>query len=853
QLGGHSLKATVLVSRIHKNFNVQVAFKEIFQNPTVRSLSTYLKDMSGNRYAAMEPVEEKEYYALSSGQKRLYILQQMELESTAYNMPQEFHLIGPDIEKLETIFKKLIERHESLRTSFQMINGEPVQRIYDHVEFEIEHAMNFVRPFDLAKAPLLRVGLSRETENEYMMMVDMHHIISDGVSQGILIADFFTLYNGDSLEPVRIQYKDFSQWQNSEKEKEKIKKQEAYWLNIFADEVPVLNIPTDYPRPAVQSFSGRSFGFELEPGMYVGLKNMAAAKGGTLYMVLLAIYNVLLAKLSNREDIVIGTTTAGRRHADLENTIGMFVNTLALRNYPEGHKDFEGFLVEVKERTLEAFENQEYPFEDLVEKVVLKRDVSRNPIFDTMFTLHQENRVETSQLDIKPYEIESGIAKFDLILTCTESEEKLSFSFDYGIKLFKEETIQRFTTYFKQVVSAIIENRNRQLSQVEIITPEEKKQLLYEFNDLTPRFPGEKNICRLFEEQVARTPDAVSLHYMSHITYFELNKKSELLAQRLIDEGVRPGLIVGLMAERSPEMIAGILGTWKSGCAYAPLNPKAPAARNDYMLAECGAGFLLTNTEIRRLETHAHAQSTIELAYVIFTSGSTGNPKGVPITHANLSPLLHWGYGHLGIGVHERTIQNLSYYFDWSVWEIFITLTTGASLYIVPEDMLLDAEAGVDFINRHGVSVLHITPTQYRYLVKASKAPDSLKYLFIGAEKLTYDLAARSLASVSGACRVFNMYGPTEATIISAVLEINRESLESFVSLGSMPIGKAAGNSFHFILDKYNNICPVNIAGELYIGGDGVSMGYLNNPELTLEKFSIFHHSSFIIHHSNLY
>ncbi|HLP48793.1 MAG TPA: amino acid adenylation domain-containing protein, partial [Candidatus Kapabacteria bacterium] len=625
QLGGHSLKATVLVSRIHKNFNVQVAFKEIFQNPTVRSLSTYLKDMSGNRYAAMEPVEEKEYYALSSGQKRLYILQQMELESTAYNMPQEFHLIGPDIEKLETIFKKLIERHESLRTSFQMINGEPVQRIYDHVEFEIEHAMNFVRPFDLAKAPLLRVGLSRETENEYMMMVDMHHIISDGVSQGILIADFFTLYNGDSLEPVRIQYKDFSQWQNSEKEKEKIKKQEAYWLNIFADEVPVLNIPTDYSRPAVQSFSGRSFGFELEPGMYVGLKNMAAAKGGTLYMVLLAIYNVLLAKLSNREDIVIGTTTAGRRHADLENTIGMFVNTLALRNYPEGHKDFEGFLVEVKERTLEAFENQEYPFEDLVEKVVLKRDVSRNPIFDTMFTLHQENRVETSQLDIKPYEIESGIAKFDLILTCTESEEKLSFSFDYGIKLFKEETIQRFTTYFKQVVSAIIENRNRQLSQVEIITPEEKKQLLYEFNDLTPRFPGEKNICRLFEEQVARTPDAVSLHYMSHITYFELNKKSELLAQRLIDEGVRPGLIVGLMAERSPEMIAGILGTWKTGCAYAPLNPKAPAIRNDYMLAECGAGFLLTNTEIRRLETHAHAQSTIDLAYVIFTSGSTGN------------------------------------------------------------------------------------------------------------------------------------------------------------------------------------------------------------------------------------
>ncbi|MCP5045846.1 MAG: non-ribosomal peptide synthetase, partial [bacterium] len=393
ELGGNSLNAIRLGAKIHKVSNVKVPLTEVFRTPTIRGLAQYIHSAAQERYAAIQPVDKREYYSLSSAQERLYIIHWMDMESTAYNMPQFISFReSPSVELLEATFLKLINRHENLRTSFHMLDNHPVQRIHEKVAFTIEnlgHSQNsFVRPFDLSVAPLLRVGLTKTTDGNHILMVDMHHIISDGISMVVLNEDFMALYEGKTLPPLRIQYKDFAQWQNSEKQTERICNQATYWLNQFEGEIPVLQIPIDYPRPVVQSFEGSRFGFRLSEKASHGLKAVALETGSTLFMVLLSLTTILMSKLSGQEDIVIGAPIAGRRHADLEKIIGMFVNTLSLRNYPGAGKVAKDFLIEVKERTLSAFENQEYQFDDLVEQLPVERDTGRNPLFDVLFTLN---------------------------------------------------------------------------------------------------------------------------------------------------------------------------------------------------------------------------------------------------------------------------------------------------------------------------------------------------------------------------------------------------------------------------------------------------------------------------------
>ncbi|MCU0289164.1 MAG: amino acid adenylation domain-containing protein, partial [Acidobacteria bacterium] len=473
-LGGHSLKATVMISKIHKELNVHLPLAEIFKNPTIQGLSDFIKNMTKEKYISIEPIEKKEYYLLSSAQKRLYILHQMDQQSVGYNMPSFSVLEGEVYEdKFENTFKQLISRHESLRTSFHMINDEPVQRIHDEVEFAIEYLAtestenterkihhsafsvhHFIRAFDLSRAPLLRVALLKENEDRHILMIDMHHIISDGTSMNIAVKDFMALYQAEDLPKLRVQYKDFSEWQNNEKQKESIKKQEHFWVNEFVGELPILELPTDYVRPAIQSFEGSRIPFEIDENSTEVLKKLTVETDITLYMLLLSIYTVFLSKISNQEDIVIGSPTAGRRHVDLEKIIGMFVNTLALRNFPSGEKTFAGFLYEVKEKTLNAFENQDFQYEDLVECIMKSRDVSRNPLFDTMFVLQNIDisEINIPGLKLSSYPHENKISKFDLTLLAVERKNNLFFTFEYSTKLFQEETIQRFIDYFKNII-----------------------------------------------------------------------------------------------------------------------------------------------------------------------------------------------------------------------------------------------------------------------------------------------------------------------------------------------------------------------------------------------------------------
>ncbi len=487
ELSGHSLKLVIVIASIHKELGVRVPMENIFTNPTVRELSRYIKGLAKNEYKCIELVEEKEYYPLSSAHKRMYIQQQIDKTLTNYNVTLFVVLEGElDRKRMIESFSKLIKRHESLRTGFEMINEEPVQKIHKHkdADFEIEYydltengtaseaqiKKDFIRPFDLARVPLLRVRLIKTAKNRQTLMVDMHHIIMDGTSMGIFINDFMALYSGQDLPVLKLRYKDFAQWHKNQSRSGKMKAQEDYWLNEFEKQVPVLNLPTDFPRPGVRSFEGDRITFVLDKEETGLLNRIAKEEGATLFMVVLAQFNILLQKLSGQEEITVGTGVAGRRHTDLVQVIGMFVNILALKNFPEGKKTFKEFLREVKAKTLKAFENQDYQFEVLVEKVGARNAVSRHPLFDVGLGLQNMDvpEVNIPGLTLKPCEYENNTSKFDLSLNATEKDGRIVFMVEYCTKLFKKETVELFIKYFKEIITAVAENRNVRLEDIRV-------------------------------------------------------------------------------------------------------------------------------------------------------------------------------------------------------------------------------------------------------------------------------------------------------------------------------------------------------------------------------------------------
>ncbi|MCP5053279.1 MAG: amino acid adenylation domain-containing protein, partial [bacterium] len=484
QLGGHSLKAVLLISGMHQAFNVKVPLSEFFRVPTIAGVSHYVREAVGDFHISLEPCEKKEYYPLSSAQRRLYILHRMDETGTGYNIPVMFILEGrPDQNRLEDAFHRLIKRHESFRTSFKTVGDQTVQEVNKEVEFDIRYfdeaydeAMveesyasiinGFVRPFDLSHAPLLRVGLIKRDEKRHILMLDMHHIISDGSSCGIIAGDFMALYSGETLPPLHLQYNDYSEWQKGQMESEEVKKQEEYWLKQFAGEIPVLDLPTDYERPSALSFEGGRVNFQLPRETRNALMKLALESGTTLYMVLFTLYSIFLSKLTGQEDIVIGTASAGRNHADLKTIVGMFVNTMGIRTSPSGRKITKEFLEEVRHTTLTAFENQDYQYDRLVEQVAGNRDAAHNPLFSTLLVLQniEAIAIEIPGLKLIPYDYEIETAKFDLMLMAQEGDEAIRFIFEYSSKLFKPETIRRFVNYFRTITSSFLENRDKTIA-----------------------------------------------------------------------------------------------------------------------------------------------------------------------------------------------------------------------------------------------------------------------------------------------------------------------------------------------------------------------------------------------------
>jgi amino acid adenylation domain-containing protein len=877
-LGGHSLKATILAAKVQKTFNVHLPLTEVFRTPTVRELARYINNAVKEKFISIEPVEKREYYSLSSAQKRLYILQQMEAESTVYNMPQVVSLNGDlliDKDKLTRTFGRSIARHESLRTSFHMANDEQVQKIHREVEFEIEYLdlaaknakkreeknliQDFIRPFDLSTAPLLRVGLIHN-----ILLVDMHHIISDGLSMQLLVKDFISLYRGEELPPLRIRYKDYAFWQQREMQQTAIKQQETYWLKEFAGDIPLLDLPADFSRPAVQRFEGSRIHSFLSESEVRRLKEVASAFDATLYMVLLGAVNLLLYSLTGNEDIIIGSAAAGRRHADLEPIIGMFVNTLALRNQPTSGKVLKGFLREVKEKTLQAFENQDYQFEELVGKVSVERDMGRNPIFDVVFTL--QNLVERPgvlQQDTSP----SGgdgepvgdlhlnpISKFDLTIFAFEGVEGVGIEFEYSTALFKQQTIRRFIRYFKKVISGIVENPDIPIADMEIIPGEEKRAILVEFNRTHTDFPGDKTIRELFEEQAKRTPDhiaivgaqhAVPLNGGVHLTYRELNRKSDRLAQVLREKGVGPDTIIGIMVERSLEMIIGILGILKSSGAYLPIDPDYPRERIDYMLQDSSAGILVSEgiEVVIPGEMSKEFPTHLNLAYVIYTSGTTGKPRGTLITHTNVIRVVR-NTNYIDITEQDRILQLSNYAFDGSVFDIYGALLNGAVLVMINREDVLSTEKLSEVIKKNGITLFFVTTALFNTLIDLGiDCFDGVRKVLFGGENVSVEHSKRALEYM-GMDRILHVYGPTETTVYATCYPIN----EIDEGAGTIPIGGPISNTAVYILNKHLKPVPTMVCGEIYIGGEGLSRGYLNQPELTAKKFIKLHHSPFMIH-----
>ena len=899
-LGGHSLKATLLLARLHRDLEVKVPMVDFFKAPTVRGLARIVEAAQKEGYAPVNPTEKKEYYPLSSAQRRLYIIRQMETGGTLYNMPGGMVLsaaAGAEAGKLAQTFKRLMARHESLRTFFVTVGDEPVQVIHETVDFKIEYygspaeplapaqnpIQDFIRPFDLSTPPLLRVGIIYTPppddpfgEARCMLMVDVHHIVSDGISQQILSDEFLKLWRGEALRPLRIQYKDYACWQTGRQVRQEIKSQEAFWRQAFSPDQPVLNLPCDYTRPKELSFAGSSCGFWLTEAETAGLNRLALEHGTTLFMVLLSIFNILLSRLSGQEDIVVGVPVSGRRHADVEQVIGMFVNTLALRNRPLSGKRWPEFLLEVKEKTLLAFENQEYQFEDLVESVVVERDVSRHPLFEVMFALQnlgERPRAGAGVVDGAAAEYEGQVSRFDMSWICVEREQQLWVEIEYCTKLFKAGTIERFAGYFKNIAAAVTAAPDIRLAGIEILAESERQQILYAFNDTLRDYPRERTIPDLWAQQVDRGPDrtavmgplrlpsaAASPLFFGQVSYGELERRSSHLTALLRAKGVTADTVVGLMAARSVSMIIGILAILQAGGAYLPIEPGNPAERIAYMLADSGAECLVTDgadaaaalesapqldliaiNEMKRSpqndghpkeglpQTHLRA---VNLAYVIYTSGTTGRPKGVLTTHTNVVRVVK-GTNYIEIKARDRLLQLSNYAFDGSVFDIYGALLNGAALVLVGEEEARAVDRLAALIRQEQVTVFFVTSALFNTLVDLQiDCLAKVRHVLIGGDRVSVAQARRA-REYSGKDRLINVYGPTETTVFATYYPIADIEPEA----ATIPIGRPLANTSLYILDKNLNPVGLGISGEVYIGGEGNARGYLNHPELTADKF----------------
>src|SRR5215470_5272126 len=833
---------------------------------------------------------------LSFAQQRLWFLNQLEPASPIYNESRAIRLRGSlDVESLQKSLNRIVARHDVLRTNFIMLDGNPQQTITDSRavelpvidlrscrdidrESEAHRLLTDVirRPFDLSRDLLLRVLLLRLAEQEHILLFVQHHIASDGWSTSIFWRELTALYEAftsgrpDPLSELPIQYADYALWQRDRLSGETLEGQLAYWRKQLENLAP-LQLTPDRTRPGADDYAGDRQTFLIPQEVIDGLRRVSRDEGVTLFMTLLAAFQTLLHRYTGQNDIAVGSPIAGRTHPEVEGLIGFFVNTLVLRTEVSGHLTFRQFLARVREVAWGAYQHQELPFEKLVAELQPDRNLGRNPLFQVIFAFQNVPRqtMALPGLQVSQVEIDSGTTKFDLALFLWEEYGGLRGRVQYSTALFDADTIERLLGHFETMLIGIVTNPDRRLCNLPLLTEREKHQILVEWNNRATVYPNDACIHELFEEQVKKSPDAIAVVLEDQqLTYRELNRRANQLAHYLRKLGVGPEVLVGICMDRSLEMIIGLLGILKAGGAYVPLDPEYPKERLAFMMADAQVAVLLTQEGLTedsgsRIENRHPLSSILDprikavcldrnwdeigqesqdnlengttaenLAYVIYTSGSTGTPKGVEVLHRGVTRLV-FGVDYVQLDANQASLHLAPTSFDASTFEIWGALLHGAKCVLYPDRVPIAGELG-DLIHKHKVTTLWLTASLFNALI--DEAPETLSeihQLLIGGEALSVSHVRRALVTLPQT-KIINGYGPTESTTFACCYSIPKQLSEP---TRSIPIGWPIGNTQVYILDRNLNPSPIGVLGEVYIGGDGLARGYLDQPELTAERF----------------
>ncbi|NJM71691.1 MAG: amino acid adenylation domain-containing protein, partial [Scytonema sp. RU_4_4] len=890
-LGGHSLLATQLISRLRVAFTVEIPIRAVFESPTVTQLDQTITQLrttdSGLTLPPIQPIEgDTEPLPLSWAQERLWFLNQLEGSSATYNIPAAVRITGAlDINALQQALSEIVHRHEVLRTSFPTVNGTPRQVIHPEVTININVVdlqqilgtecetvqkqlvlEEAITPFTLEIAPLIRCSLLQLSATEYVLLLTMHHIVSDGWSMGVFIRELSAVYQAfcvgkpSPLPELPIQYGDFAVWQRQWLSGLVLETQLNYWLCQLHSAPSLLQLPTDRPRPVVQTYQGRTYSFTLNTDLTQKLQSLSGESGTTLFMTLLAAFATLLYRYTGQSDILVGSPIANRNRSEIESLIGFFVNTLVLRTSFETNPSFESLLSQVRETTLKAYEHQDVPFEQVVEALQPQRSLSHSPLFQVMFVLQNAiiGEVELPGVTLTQLAQEGTVAKFDLTLSMSETDQGLIGSWEYNTDLFDAETIERMVGHFQNLLSAIVANPLLPVGKLPLLSETERHQLLVEWNDTECEYPSDKCIHQLFEAQVEKTPDTMAVVFENEqLTYLELNQRANQLAHHLQSLGVKPEVLVGICVKRSIEMVVGLLAILKAGGAYVPLDPTYPQERLSYMLADSQLPILLTQQHLLKQLPVDQTQTICldedcqnfaeysqdnpcqevkadNLAYVIYTSGSSGKPKGTMILHSGIVNYLSWCTKAYNVATGVGSTVNSSIGFDATITSLFSPLLVGSKVVILPEEGEIEALktalcSGTKF------SLIKITPAHLEilsHLFASEQVNIQTQAFIIGGEALTEKVTSFWQKNAA-ATRLINEYGPTETVVGCCVYEIGKLCFPG----SNIPIGRPIANTQIYILDQHHQPVPIGVPGELYIGGDGLARGYFNRPELTQEKF----------------